>query len=106
MHRPATGTLDLIAIGTPANGRSSPGSIRVGGLERALGVHLHEGVDALVQVLDARERGGDHLAGRDLPTPHECGELLDRLEHQVGGAHVGGGSLREFDRARDVFACQ
>ena len=27
MHMPATGTLDLIAIGTPANGRSSPGSI-------------------------------------------------------------------------------
>ena len=27
MHRPSTGTLALIAIGTPANGRSSPGSI-------------------------------------------------------------------------------
>ena len=27
MVRPATGTLALIAIGTPANGRSSPGSI-------------------------------------------------------------------------------
>jgi hypothetical protein len=30
------------------------------------------------------------------------GEFLDRLEHQVGGAHVGGGSLREFERLRDV----
>ena len=27
MHRPSTGTLALIAIGTPANGRMSPGWI-------------------------------------------------------------------------------
>jgi hypothetical protein len=79
---------------------------RVGRLERALGIDLHEGVDAPVQVLDSRQRGGHDLAGSDLPTPHEGCELLDRLEHQVGGAHVGGGSLRQFDRARDVSARQ
>ena len=35
MHRPSTGALALTAIGTPANGRSSPGSIAVGGPTRA-----------------------------------------------------------------------
>jgi hypothetical protein len=61
---------------------------RVGSRERPLGVDLDEGVDLLVQVLDPRQRGGDHFARGDLPTPHERGELLDRLEHEVGGAHA------------------
>ena len=60
---------------------------RVGGLERALGVHLDEGVDLVVQVLDPPQRRRDDLARRDLAPAYEGGELRNRLEHQVCGAH-------------------
>ena len=53
---PSTGRLFLTAVGTPANGRSSPGSDRVGGREGALGVHVHERVQLGVELLDALER--------------------------------------------------
>ena len=42
---PRPARLFLIAIGTPANGRSSPGADRVGGGERALGVDVDERVE-------------------------------------------------------------
>jgi hypothetical protein len=90
----------------PREGPLVAGLDPVGGLQRAVGIDLHEGVHARVQVVDACERGGHDLPGRDLPAANQRGKLLDRLEHQVGGAHDGGGSLREFDRARDVSLCE
>jgi hypothetical protein len=74
----------------------------VGGRQGALGVDLDERVDPVVEVVDPLERGGDDLARRDLAAAHERGELLDRLEHEIGGAHAaaaayansrGGGTL-------------
>ena len=88
MHRPATGTLALIAIGTPANGRSSPGWISSAASSAPLRVHLDEGVDAVVEVVDPAQRGAHDLSGRDLPAADQCGELVDRLEHQVSSAHA------------------
>ena len=79
---------------------------RVGGLERALAVDLDEGVDAVVEVLDPAQRGAHDLTGRDLPTAHQCGELRNRFEHQVGSAHAGGGSLRELGRSRCQLSCE
>ena len=55
-RRPSTGRLFLIAIGTPANGRASPGPIVVGGRERALGVDLDERVERRVELLDPLQR--------------------------------------------------
>ena len=59
---PAAGTLALIAIGTPANGRASPRLDLARGLERPLAVDLDERVERRVERLDALERRLDELA--------------------------------------------
>ena len=50
---PATVAVSLIAIGTPAKGRSSAGVDRVRGGQGAVGIEVDEGVQLGVERLDA-----------------------------------------------------
>ena len=90
---PATGAVSLIAIGTPAKGRSSPAPDGVGGGEGAVGVDVHERVEVAVEGLDALERRLGELARAELAAADEAGELGGRSEEQLG-IH-GGASLGE-----------
>ncbi len=83
-RRPRTARLFLIAIGTPANGRSSPGSIAAAASQSALAVDVDERVDGRVERGDPRQRGLDELERRQLAAAHERRELGDRPLHQVG----------------------
>jgi hypothetical protein len=56
----------------------------LGGGEGAVGVDVKEGVERGLKRLDALERGGDELGGRDLTALDERGELGGRLEHELG----------------------
>ena len=72
---PATAAVSLIAIGTPAKGRSSPGPIGVGGGEGAVGIEVHERVELGLQRLDALERRLGQLGRAELAAPNQSGEL-------------------------------
>ena len=91
MGSPLTGAPSLIAIGTPANGRSSPGDrLRRG--QGVVGVHVDERVDLSIQRPDGVERRPHKLARADLAGADHGGELRRRLEH--GLPHAGTSSLR------------
>ena len=81
---PATARLSLIAIGTPANGRVSPGATASAAASAPSAVDVHERVELRVERLDALERRAHQLARADLPGAHELGELQRGCEEQVG----------------------
>ena len=81
---PAIARLFLIAIGTPANGRSSPARDLVGRGQGVLGEDVDERVELGVERLDAIERGLHELARGQLAGAHEAGELARRAEEEVG----------------------
>jgi hypothetical protein len=76
----------------------------VGSLERPVRVHLDERVDAVVEVVDPAQRRAHDLSGRDLPAADQCGELVDRLEHQVSSAHAAAAAYGK--RAEPAANCQ
>ena len=91
---PGDRRLFLIAIGTPANGRSSPGPTASAAASARIGVDVDERVDLAVERLDALERGLDELAGGDLAAAHQRGELVGRTEEEI--AHRAQPTCRAF----------
>ena len=83
MRSPATGTLALIAIGTPANGRSSPGSIASAAASAPSASTSTNALTVGVERLDALQRRLVELARGQLAAAHVRGELADRREHEV-----------------------
>ena len=77
MGRPATGVLALMAIGTPANGRSSPGSIASAAASAPSASTSTNAFSLRVELLDPLERRGHDLTRTQLAAPHEGGELAD-----------------------------
>ena len=78
-----------MAIGTPANGRRSPGPTRVGGGQGLVGEDVDEGIEARVELVDAVQRRLDELAGGQLAVADEPGQLIDGAEQEVGGLGLG-----------------
>ena len=75
---PATARLFLIATGTPANGRASPGRDRGGRGACALVIDVDERVDLRLERVDAPQRRVHELERRQLARAHERRELVRR----------------------------
>ena len=96
-RRPLTARLFLIAIGTPANGRSSPGPPRPRPRSaRSASISTNAFSCGLSSSMRAK-RDLDQLARGDLARAHHARELARRAEHQIA---VGHGSSSDDERGR------
>ena len=89
-----TARLFLMAIGTPANGRGSPGPIAVGLRERVLGEHVDERVERRVELVDAVERAWTSSRAVSSPERTSAASSVDGAEEQVGAGGSGHGPGR------------
>ena len=102
MHSPSTGTLALIAIGTPANGRVSPGWISSAA---ASARSASTSMNAFRPASSAPIRSSARLRrarARQLAAADAGREVAGRREHEIAGGH---GRVREPTRqnARVAF---
>ena len=95
----ATGRLFLIAIGTPANGRSSPGSIAAAAASAPSRSTSTNALSCGSSASMRSQRRLDELARRHLAGADERRELVDRALHEVG-VRGHGASYRCLRRAR------
>ena len=98
---PATATLSLTAIGTPASGRANRvecGVDRVRLGERRVPPDHAEGADPCVDGVDVGEVGADDVDRRHLPGSHQCGDLDRRQPDDLGNA------MRPRDSSASVHA--
>ena len=74
----------MIAIGTPANGRASPGSIPSAGGQRRLVRDVGERVDRGLELVDPAQRRLDELARGQLAGADQSGQLGGGTQQELG----------------------
>ena len=100
MHSPSTGTLALTAIGTPANGRTSPGWI-ASAAASARSPSTSTNAFRSPSSASIRSRLASTSSRADeLTAPDPGRQIAGRREHEIAGGH-GAGRIR--DRPRLVF---